>query len=67
MECMHTCPRFLYLGVAVDSDILFYVCLLPTGSKLRLPFFLATEGLWKSRALGMLSMDVGSLHHEDMM
>ena len=40
-------------------------------------FSLATEGLWKSRALGgrdacippfkMPSMQIGSLHHEDMM
>ena len=83
MGCMHACPRFLHLGVAVDSDTLFYVRLLPTGSKLCLPCVRggpspkATEGLWKSGALGgrdacippfkTPSMDVSSLHHEDMM
>ena len=33
MGCMHMCPHFLHLGVAVDSDVLFYVLLLPTGLK----------------------------------
>ena len=31
--CMHACPRFLHLGVTVDSNALFYVLLLPTGLK----------------------------------
>ena len=79
---MHTCPHFLHLGVAVDSDTLFYVHLLPAGLKWYLlrtgrTFSQATEGLWKSRVLGEKdthvppfrtpSMQLGSLHHEEVM
>ena len=58
MGCMHVCPRFVHLGVTVDSNALFYVLLLPTGlkqcslCKLGRTFSQATEVLWKMRALG---------------
>ena len=63
MECMHTCPRFVYLGVTVDSNALLYVFFIAyrfevvfTLQKGRI-FSQATEGLWKMRALG--GRDVG--------
>ena len=82
MGCMHVCPRFLHLGVVVDSDTLFYVHLLPTGWKLCLPCVLGGPSPWPWRGSAragpwgrdtcippfkMLSMDVSSLHHEDVM
>ena len=62
-ECMHVCPRPMPLGIVVYSNALFHVYLfvdrfeviftLRTGRT----FTHATEGLWKTRALG--GRDVG--------
>ena len=49
---MHMCPRFLHLGVAVDSNSLFYVRLLPTGSKWYLPCILGETSPWLRRDSG---------------
>ena len=78
---MHACPHFLHSGVVVDSDTLFYVRLLPTGLKQYLPCILGEPSPWPWRDSGraghweggvhppfkMPSMQIGSLHHEDMM
>ena len=80
--CMHMCPCFLHLGVAVDFDTLFRLLVACrfevvftrwTGRT----FSQATEGLWKSRVLGgrdacvptfkTPTMQPGSLHQEEVM
>ena len=48
VECMHVCPCPVHLGVAVYSNALLYVFTFRTGRT----FTQATEGLWKTRALG---------------
>ena len=52
MGCMCECPHFLHLGVAVDSDTLFYVCFLPAGSKWYLPGALGELSPWPQRDSG---------------
>ena len=60
VECMHVCPRFVHLGVAVDSNALLYVFSIFIAYRFEAVFALrtgrmfcwATEGLWKTRALG---------------
>ena len=52
MGRMHACPRFLHLGVTVDSDTLFYVCLLPAGLKRYLPGTLGELSPWPRRDSG---------------
>ena len=77
MGCMHACPHFLHLGVAVDSDTLFYVHLLPVGSKL---YSLGAQGELSPRPQRVLggrdaclptfktpSMHPSSLHHKEVM
>ena len=50
--CMHACPHFSHLGVAVDSKTLFYVRLLPAGSKWYLPGALGEPSPWPQRDSG---------------
>ena len=79
---MHACPRFLHLGVTVDSDALFYVLLLPTGLKQCSLCELGGLSPWLWRGSGrarpwggdvcippfkMLTMDVAMLRHKDTM
>ena len=66
MECMHTCPHFVHLGVAVDSNALLYVFSIFIAYRFEVVFTLqtgrtfcqATEGLWKTRALGGRDMGI---------
>ena len=83
MGCMHVCPCFVHLGVMVDSDTLFYVHLFPTGLKQCLPCVPGGPSPWPWRGSGRAgpckgrdtcippfktpTMDVGSLHNEDVM
>ena len=61
---MHACPHFVHLGVAVDSNALLYVFFIAYRFEvvfiLRIgrTFCQATEGLWKTRALGGRDMGV---------
>ena len=79
---MHACPRFLQLGVVVDSNALFYVLLLPTGLKKcslcePVGLSLRLRRGCEVRALGgrdvcippfkMLTLNTEMLHHEDIM
>ena len=62
---MHACPHFVHLGVVVYSNALLYVSLFFIVDRFEAVFALqtgrtftqATEGLWKTRALG--ERDVG--------